>query len=225
MNFDLSKNYTFARALKPPEIMTKTKNWSTVHGYVYVISKTMPTVDGGPSLNCVKVGFSNVKTKDMYDKGYSRLLSFRTSLITFKVHRIYLFEASDFDAGSKEAFGLNAFKAEQAMHYYIDREFKPSQVHLTFSNGKNTEWWNIFPKQMNKFLAFCDLTVQQNSPIPPVYGTDFGKTSTKRIEFMPRVSMTGVRSDKNGVLYQSSTGRKLITNIHEAYIIVKHWKS
>ena len=111
MDFNLSKNFTFLRALKPPEIMTATKNWSKLEGYVYVISKIMPVNDDAKALNCFKVGFSNLKTVEKFEKGYSRLLSFRTSLIMFKVHRIYLFEASDFDAGVKEPFGKNAYDA------------------------------------------------------------------------------------------------------------------
>ena len=75
---------------------------------VYIISKVMPPHEDKQPLNCVKVGFSNMKTMEGVEKGYTRLLSFRTSLISFKVHRIYLFTASPFDAGKKEPYGLNA---------------------------------------------------------------------------------------------------------------------
>ena len=129
MNFDLSLDYTFLRALKPPEIMSATKNWSRLEGYIYIISKVMPVSDDAKPLNCFKVGFSNLKTRDQFEKGYSRLLSFRTSLIMFKVHSIYLFEASDFDACIKEPFWKNTYDAEQNLHFYIDAEFKPPQVH------------------------------------------------------------------------------------------------
>ena len=89
MDFNTKKSYTFARALKPPEIMSVTNNWANIHGYVYIISKQIPVHNDNQSLNCMKIGFSNITTKDNKDKGYARLLSFRTSLITFNVHRIY----------------------------------------------------------------------------------------------------------------------------------------
>ena len=154
MNFNLKKEQTFARALKPNEIMSDTKNWSTIEGYVYIISKVMPPHEDDDPLTCVKVGFSNINTQDRFDKGYSRLLSFRTSLISFKVHRIYLFEANDFDESKKEAFGLSAYMAEQMLHRLIDDTYKPTQVRLKFSNDKKSEWWHVEPKHMNKFLDF-----------------------------------------------------------------------
>ena len=106
MDFNLDKSLTFERALKPNEIKTKTKNWSTVEGYVYIISKKFPPFEGDPPLNCVKVGFSNVSTKERTEKGFTRLIGFRTDLISFKIHRVYLFTASDFDKGEKEPYGL-----------------------------------------------------------------------------------------------------------------------
>ena len=88
---------------------------------VYIISKVMPPHEDKQPLNCVKVGFSNMKTMEGVEKGYTRLLSFRTSLISFKVHRIYLFTTylfttSPFDAGKKEPYGLNARSAESILH-------------------------------------------------------------------------------------------------------------
>ena len=97
MDFNLQKETTFERALRPKEVEEKTKNFSTIEGYVYVISKLMPAAEGERPINCVKVGFSNVTTRERFDKGYQRLRDFRTALIHFDVHRIYLFERSDFD--------------------------------------------------------------------------------------------------------------------------------
>lgn len=199
MDFNLSKEQTFARALKPNEIQTETKNWATVAGYVYIISKRMPVADGEPPLNCVKVGFSNITTREKFEKGYARLLGFRTSLISFKVHRIYLFGQSDFDAGKKEEFGLKAYEAEQTLHKLIDMKFKPTQVHINFSNGEQSEWWNIKEKQMAKFLDFCDKRIQLDTPAPPLYGTEFLKTSAKKINFPARMLVTGISVDESGV--------------------------
>ena len=199
MNFNLDKEITFSRALKPNEIKTETKNWSTIEGYVYIISKVMPPHENDPPLNCVKVGFSNVTTRDNFDKGYTRLLSFRTSLISFKVHRIYLFTASAFDAGKKEPFGINARNAEQLLHRLIDDKFKPNQVRLKFSNGVKTEWWNVKEKQMEKFLEFCDTKVQLDTRIPPIYGTRFTRNKTYPIKFPYRTMGVGVYVDEKGV--------------------------
>ena len=208
MDFNSNKMYSLQRAIKPPEIMTATKNWSNIESYIYIISKQMPVLDDAKSLNCMKIGFSNVTTKENKDKGYARLLSFRTSLITFNVHRIYLFVKSDLDNGTKEAFGLNAYAAEQTLHYHVNKNFKPNQVNLTFSNGQASEWWAVDKRAIKSFLDFCDTTVQKDSPVPPVYGTSFNKIDTKRIVFGPRISGTGTRVDQNGKLYQGNTSRK-----------------
>ena len=73
MDFNSEKEETFARALKPNSIKTETKNWNTLEGYVYVISKRMPVADGDPPLNCVKIGMSNITTRDRFKKGFQRL--------------------------------------------------------------------------------------------------------------------------------------------------------
>ena len=186
MNFNLGKDgneLSFARAQKPNDIRTETKNWTTIEGYVYIISKVMPPHEDDQPLNCVKVGFSNMKTMEGFEKGYTRLLSFRTSLISFKVHRIYLFTASPFDAGKKEPYGLNARSAEKILHDLIDLKFKPKQLRLQFSNGEKTEWWNVKQPKMEEFLKFCDTTVQLDTRIPPIYGTRFTRNKTYPIKF------------------------------------------
>lgn len=203
-----SRELTFSRALKPNEIKTETKNWSTIEGYVYIISKVMPPHEDDPPLNCVKVGFSNVTTKEKFDKSYTRLLSFRTSLISFKVHRIYLFTASAFDQGKKEVFGLNANNAEQLLHRLIDDRFKPTQVRLQFTNGIKTEWWNVKEKQMEKFLDFCDKKVQLDTLIPPIYGTRFTRNKSYPIKFPNRTMGVGVFVDEKGVPKSKQKYRK-----------------
>ncbi len=202
MDFNLDKQQTFDRALKPNEIMTETKNWNTIEGYVYIISRKMLVTslgEGDKPLNCVKVGFSNITTRERFEKGYARLLSFRTSLIELTVHRIYLFERNDFDAGKKEAFGLSAYQAEQTLHKLIDMKFKPPQVHINFSNGEKSEWWNIKEKHMEKFLDFCDKKIQLDTPLPPIYGTAFSKNSAKQIIFPKRLKITGIQVNEENV--------------------------
>ena len=208
MDFNLDREETFARALKPNSIKTETKNWNTLEGYVYIISKRMPETDGDAPLNCVKIGMSNITTRGRFEKGFQRLLSFRTSLISFKVHRVYLFEKSDFDEGKQEAFGLNAYNAEQLLHGMVDDKFKPKQVRIKFSNGQNTEWWNIKDNQMTKFLDFCDKKVQLDTAIPPIFGTAFSKTSTKKINFSQREKIVGIQVDEEGVPEKKKKYRK-----------------
>ena len=194
-----SRELTFSRALKPNEIKTETKNFSTIEGYVYIISKVMPPHEDDPPLNCVKVGYSSVTTKEKFDKSYTRLLSFRTSLISFKVHRIYLFTASEFDQGKKEPSGLNANNAELLLHRLIDAKFKPTQVRLQFTNGVKTEWWNVKEKQMEKFLEFCDKKIQLDTRIPPIYGTRFTRNKSYPIKFPNRTMGVGIYVDEKGV--------------------------
>ncbi len=208
MDFNPQREQTFARALKPNEIREATKNWNLIEGYIYVISKLMPAAEGEPNVNCVKVGFSNVTTRERFDKGYQRLLGFRTSLLHFNVHRIYLFKRSDFDPGKAEAFGLAAYQAEQTLHKLIDLKFKPPQVHIRFSNGNESEWWNIKEKYMPEFLKFLDTKVQLDTPEPPVYGTAFSRNSTKRIEFPERLLVTGITVDEEGVPERKKKYRK-----------------
>ena len=203
-----SRELTFSRALKPNEIKTETKNFSTIEGYVYIISKVMPPHEDDPPLNCVKVGYSSVTTKEKFDKSYTRLLSFRTSLISFKVHRIYLFTASEFDQGKKEPSGLNANNAELLLHRLIDAKFKPTQVRLQFTNGVKTEWWNVKEKQMEKFLEFCDKKIQLDTRIPPIYGTRFTRNKSYPIKFPNRTMGVGIYVDEKGVPKAKQNYRK-----------------
>ena len=54
MNFNLDNELTFSRAQKPNQIKTQTKNWTTIEGYVYIISKVMPPHENDKPLHCVK---------------------------------------------------------------------------------------------------------------------------------------------------------------------------
>ena len=194
MDFNLNRQATFSRAMKPNEIRADTKDWATLEGYVYCISKSMPIkADGDEPVNLVKVGMSNITTKEKGEKGYARLLSFRTSLISFLVNRIYLFDGSAFDASKDpdQPFGLNAYVAEQLLHWMIDDKF-PEAKRVKFSNGQPSEWWHVPEKYMAKFLNFLDTKIQLDTPIAPLYGTAFSKDSFKRIQFPKRKQGVGV---------------------------------
>ena len=205
MDFNLKKELTFSRALKPADTKSQKDNWAKVEGYVYIISKNFKPHPEDPELNCVKVGFSNVTTKERFEKGYNRLLGFRTSLISFKVHRIYLFGSNDFDKGEKEVFGLSANMAEQMLHKLIDQTFKPKQLRIHFSNGEKSEWFNIKERNMEKFLKFCEEKVQLDTPYPPLYGTEFTAETSKRIGQTIR-SQFNPPSDAEVLELRESTG-------------------
>ena len=201
------RELTFSRALKPADIKSQTDNWAKVEGYVYLISKKMKPHPRDPELKCVKIGFSNT-TKEKFEKGYARLLGFRTSLISFNVHRIYLFGPNDFDKGEKEVFGLSANMAEQMLHKLVDQTFKPKQLRIKFSNKEKSEWFNIKDKNMEKFLKFCDEKVQLDIAYPPIYGTEFTAKTSKRIDFPERPMITGVTVNERGVVKKKQQSRE-----------------
>ena len=195
MDFNLKERAaTFARAMKPSDIRAETKNWTKLESYVYVISKRMSVkADDGDAINLVKVGMSNLTTKEKTGKGYARLLSFRTSLLSFLVHRIYLFDDSDIDPSQDpdQPFGLNAYLAEQLLHFQIDDKF-PQAKRIKFANGLPSEWFHVPDKHMPAFTKFLDTKVQLDSPIAPAYGTAFSRDSFKRIQFPQRKQGVGV---------------------------------
>ena len=213
MNFNLkARRDKFDNALMPKSIKADTDDWTKIEGYVYVISKMMPPYSGEEGheddkpLNCVKVGFARLG--GTYDKGYERLNSFKTALITFRVHRIYLFGPSDFDAGVKEPLGENARRAEQLLHFMIDNKFKPEQVRITFSTEQTSEWWEIKQRQLDKFLSFCDKVVENDTFSPPLYGTAFSSRAAEEIEFTSRPdSKVGSYWTKKGEFRLKDTAR------------------
>ena len=135
MEFNTNKRDALDEAVKPRAIKAQTQNWTLLEGYVYVISKKMPIKQNGKMLNCVKIGMSNLNTREGFDKSYTRLLNFRTTLVSYNLHRIYLFTANDNDANDDEPMGLSAYNAEQTIHKLIDNKFKPKQLRIQFPNG------------------------------------------------------------------------------------------
>ena len=74
MEFNTNKRDALDEAVKPRAIKAQTQNWTLLEGYVYVISKKMPIRQNGKMLNCVKIGMSNLNTREGFDKSYTRLL-------------------------------------------------------------------------------------------------------------------------------------------------------
>ena len=59
---------------------------------------------------------SNLNTREGFDKSYTRLLNFRTTLVSYNLHRIYLFTANEFDANDDEPMGLSVGIQRRANH-------------------------------------------------------------------------------------------------------------
>ena len=53
MEFNTSKRDALEEAVKPRAIKAQTKNWTSLEGYVYVISKKMPIRQKGKMINCI----------------------------------------------------------------------------------------------------------------------------------------------------------------------------
>ena len=208
MEFNTNKRDALDEAVKPRLIKAQTKNWTLLEGYVYVISKKMPIRQNGKMINCVKIGMSNLNTREGFDKSYTRLLNFRTTLVSYNLHRIYLFTANDNDANDDEPMGLSAFNAEQTLHKLVDNKFKPKQLRITFPNGRDTEWWDVKEKMMEKFLKFIDTRIVLDTEIPPVWGTGFTESGKIfPVKFPVRPAYTGVRVD-NGQLVRRQSSRQ-----------------
>ena len=212
MEFNTAKRDALDEAVKPRAIKAQTRDWTSLEGFVYVISKKMPIRQNGKMLNCVKIGMSNLNTREGFDKSYTRLLNFRTTLVSFNLHRIYLFTGNDYDANDDEPMGLSARNAEQRIHKLIDNKFKPKQLRIWFPNGiKPSEWWDVKEKMMDKFLKFIDNSIMLETENPPVYGTGFTKDGKIfPVKFPVRPSYTGVQVE-NGQLVRRQSSR-LIEN-------------
>ena len=104
MDFDWGeplKAEILGRVLYPDEIKEKTKNWNMIKGYVYIISKKFRAFPKDPERLLMKIGMSDFGADDgrgkKERKDLSRLQGFRTTLISFKLHRLFQFDERDTD--------------------------------------------------------------------------------------------------------------------------------
>ena len=162
----------FEEAVKP--VKTKIKSLQNGGGgYVYIIHKRFPPRDNSKVFNLFKVGYTDIEK----DGQLSRLNSFRTTLISFKVHRIYLFSKNQTGRGA-------AHDAEQQLHKALDRDFNAKSVRMMHSDDKMaTEWWKVEPKDVKAFLDFCDYVMREEVNVPPAYATKFLRTDAKVLKF------------------------------------------
>ena len=124
-----------------PEKLKKYKSDVKDKFFIYIISKlSVPYNDGTEILNLVKVGSSS--------NGFKRLDFFKTALIDFKIHRIYIHSGN---------LGTNI---EQILFREIKYNFIPT-ARLKFKNGNESEWFNIKKEKEKDFLNFCDDTIER----------------------------------------------------------------
>jgi len=182
MNFEPRHKQHWGRATEPQSLQDM---WSNLESYVYVISKEFKPHDDAEELNLVKLGFSKFEDFNNSYKGLSRLTGFKTSLISFKVHRLYLYDS--FDTNLKSA---RAYQAEQRLHEAIETHYKPDRVRIKFRGHSsitdldpNTEWFNIPKDKMTDFLNWLDdQAFYEINPVS-VYGTAFTKTTSTPVSF------------------------------------------
>jgi hypothetical protein len=94
-----------------------------LESFIYAIAKTFKPFDDSDELHLVELGFSKFEDFNSSYNGLSRLSGLKTGLISFKVHRLYLYDSS-FDTNLKSS---RALQAEQRLHTAIEEDYKPGQ--------------------------------------------------------------------------------------------------
>ena len=117
----------FKHALHPTELKDR---WNEIESYVYVISKRTRLHEmepNDPPVNIFKIGVSTLRGK------IQRMMDMRTFLISFKVHRLYLYERFQLagDKKRREDSATYAYKAEQQLHNAVEHHFKPEKVRVS----------------------------------------------------------------------------------------------
>ena len=199
-------NDHFKYSLNPPELA---KEWGNIDSYIYVIEKEFKVdeMSDAPPLHLVKIGMSR------HSRGPARLLDARTYLISFLVHRIYLFEQYDFD-GRKHAGGdTYARLAEQALHAFVEEHYAPTKMRVEFPGStfedSVSEWFVVEPSKRKQFLEFLDKKAYYDVLVPPLHGTAFTKTSSKKIKMHPQSRGVGFKF-VDGTIAKTSTFRKSV---------------
>ena len=174
-----------ARALRPERIRESTRNWRDLTGFTYIIQRYMPiTNEDKNSSNLFKIGFSQLSTAlGDESKNLTRLVGFRTSVLAFSVHRLYVFGRSQLarDRSDKqEEFSLKAYDFEQAAQRHA--EFNLGFKRVRFSNGQKSEWFEV-GSQQEKFLSEIDKFAFQMTKHTPLAGTKLTRNSAEPILF------------------------------------------
>ena len=134
----------FNNALFPPSKRDESDDFKDFQSYIYVISKRFPPYNDhdkpsmNKELNLVKIGFTSLKGRySKRDNVHGRLLGFRTSLISFKVHRFYIYKKNKLNEGI-----ISAFQAELNLHEIVTNLFKPKAYRMKFKTETESEWFS-----------------------------------------------------------------------------------
>jgi len=186
MDFDQSqsdKNLLLNDAIYPERVREKTKNFTTLKGYIYIISKRFKAFPTDPERLLMKIGFNDFYTDDKRDKkekerkNLSRLQGFRTTLISFKLHRLLLFDSRD-----TELEKGSAHEVEKQLHKMVTDKFNPPAIRITFDNetmdgvrDRPTEWFWVKngDKGLKKMLDWIDKQLYYNTQFEPTFATRF----------------------------------------------------
>ena len=160
------KSDVLRRALYPLELQS---DFPQIESYVYIIQKKFrPYAESKEELNLFKIGES--RTGSDFTK---RLGDLQTALISFKVHRIYLYDLNQqATKGKTDKSETQASKAERTLHMFVKDDFgKNGTVRLKFRSGNESEWFVIPEKEQKKFLEFCDKKIFYDIQPSTIYGT------------------------------------------------------
>jgi hypothetical protein len=215
MDFEPRHKQHWSQATEPQSLKDQ---WGVLESYIYVISKEFKPFDDEESLHLVKLGMSKFESFDNSYKGLSRLAGLKTSLISFKVHRLYLYDS--FDTNTKST---RAFKAEQQLHSAIEEHFKPDKVRVKFRGHASikdldpkTEWFVIAKKQMPEFLKWLDDQVfYEISPVA-VYGTAFTARASNPIE-IDKEKSAAAEMELDVVAKRTRAKRGVLTQLQSKY--------
>ena len=177
------------------------------------------TNDDKSSSNLFKIGFSQLGTAlGDESKNLTRLVGFRTSVLQFSVHRLYVFGRSQLArdrADKQEEFSLKAYDFEQAAQRYA--EFQLGFKRVKFSNDQKSEWFEV-GSQQDKFLSEIDKFAFQITKHTPLAGTRLFRNSAEPIRLKPIQRTTGIGYDTDGNLIQRRSARLTDNEFAQALI-------
>lgn len=217
MDVNSGMNEYFERALKPPSLKQETKNWSTLAGYVYMLSKEFnPFSDHknkklNKPLHLVKIGMGSLRSQSGSDKGLNRVFSLRTGTISLFINTLWLFQVDQADTSKRKTDHMEAYRAEQMLHSIIMDEWKPKpeifRIHFrrghtdSSQQGNTTEWFHVPKDRLEEFCNFCHLKMFTEVSPRPRHATGFSRNNYYEIQ-MANQPLLPI-----GVYYDKKTGK------------------
>ena len=230
MDVNSGMNDYFERALKPASLKEETKNWSTLAGYVYCLSKTFnPFSDHknkklNKPLHLVKIGMGSLRSQSGSDKGLNRVFNLRTGTISLFINSLWLFNIDQADTSKRKTDQMEAYRAEQMLHSIIMEKWKPKPdiFRIYFrrghtetednydytQQGRTTEWFHIPEKRLEEFLNFCHEMMFTEVVPRPRHATGFSRNNYYEIKLADQPLLpVGVYVNKKGEFKQKDDAR------------------